>query len=196
MLEERINKCVSQESEHLNLHGLGFGDKGAVYLASRLWECVPLEYLSLSDNKIGNEGAIALAQVLPRTHITKLALLYNRISNEGAIALASELPRTCIKTLYLDSNQIGNEGATALASAIQNAPNIIYISLFNNRTDKNVPELIHKALEVNRHNYRRRERTMQDLCLMAIEDTSLVSEVVLTNFEQRKEDNYLLFGNS
>ena len=168
-LKQRINECIEEGSERLILRSFRLRDKDAVYLASRLWECIPLEYLSLSCNEIGNEGAIALALALPRTRI---------------------------KQLYLSYNRIDKEGAKALASALLIAPNMLYLSLRRNRVDLDALELIEKALKVNRHNYRRQTWTMQDYCMMSMEDTSLVSSVVRINFEQRKEDNYLLFGNS
>ena len=194
-LEERINECIEQDSTILNLYNLRLRDKDIIYLASRLCKCIYLETLSLIANDIGNEGVIALVQVLACTHITTLNLRGNLIGNEGAMALASVLPRTRIDTLYLDKNKIGDEGAMALVSALQKPPHIMWFSLFHNRVDDDVLKLIERTLEVNRHNYHRREWTMQDYCLMDIGNTSLVSPVVLNRFEQRKKDNLILFNN-
>ena len=147
-LEERINKCIAQESKRLCLSGFIIGVKGAVYLASRLSEIIYLEYLSLDSNRmgdegtmalalalalpdapniktlnlrsnqIGNKGAVVLAQALPRTHITLLELSGNYIENEGMIALALALEYTCITTLELNIIDSDDEGVVALASAL------------------------------------------------------------------------------
>ena len=52
-------------------------------------------------NRVGPKGAIALAEVLPKTKIKKLDLESNNICTEGAIALANCLPQTKIVVLEL-----------------------------------------------------------------------------------------------
>ena len=166
-LERRINKCTEKGSKELHLNAFGLGDEVVIYLASRLHECVDLRYLSLNSNRIGNKGMIALASALKK-------MIY-------------------MKYLELDSNEIGNKGAIALALALPGAPHILHLRLHGNIMGDDVRRLVQEALVVNQYNYCHRTRTMKDRCLMAIEDTSFVSSVVLINFERRKRDNYLLF---
>jgi Ran GTPase-activating protein (RanGAP) involved in mRNA processing and transport len=55
------------------------------------------------------------------TTLKTLGLYHNRIGNEGATALAGMLhTNTTLKTLNLTGNTIGNEGATALAGMLHN----------------------------------------------------------------------------
>ena len=68
--------------------------------------------LDLGSNKIGNEGANALAEMLKtNTTINTLCLCWNQIRNEGDKAIAQAIkanPQTKITTLDLEDNLIGN----------------------------------------------------------------------------------------
>ena len=68
--------------------------------------------LDLGYNKIGNEGANALAEMLKtNTTINTLCLCWNQIRNEGDKAIAQAIkanPQTKITTLDLEDNLIGN----------------------------------------------------------------------------------------
>jgi hypothetical protein len=68
--------------------------------------------LDLGSNKIGNEGANALAEMLKtNTTINTLCLCWNQIRNEGDKAIAQAIkanPQTKITTLDLENNLIGN----------------------------------------------------------------------------------------
>ena len=67
---------------------------------------------------IGDAGARALAEALPRTNFTALELTYNYIGDAGARALAEALPKTRLTSINLRQNLIGNAGACALAEAL------------------------------------------------------------------------------
>ena len=104
--------------------------------------------LNLEYNKIGKEGAIALAAALPNSQVTTLDLeaqlhrqgggnrpcrcslklssdnassFGSNIGDEGASALAAALPNSQVTTLYLGVNKIGEDGAIALAAALPNS---------------------------------------------------------------------------
>src|SRR5262249_9274924 len=57
---------------------------------------------------IGDEGALALARVLPDTRLTRLSLALNRIGPEGARTVAGALPET-VTEVSLWGNKIGSE---------------------------------------------------------------------------------------
>ena len=81
--------------------------------ASALANYSKVEILTLIDNKIGDQGAGALANSKNK-RLTSLAIINNNIGDEGAAALAKNQD---LQQLALDHNQIGNQGAFALAAA-------------------------------------------------------------------------------
>jgi hypothetical protein len=82
--------------------------------------------LSLSDNDIGDGGAIALADMLKtNTYVQNLILSRNRIGNGGANALAEALMvNNTLTELCLAFNQIGDEGTNALADMLKTNKNL------------------------------------------------------------------------
>jgi internalin A len=90
----------------LDLSDNRIGDEGARALAA----LTSLTSLTLHNTRIGDDGARALAAL---TNLASLNLSYNRIGEEGARALAA---LTNLTTLNLQQNQIGDEGARALAA--------------------------------------------------------------------------------
>jgi hypothetical protein len=94
-----------------------------------------LLYLILCGNQIGNAGAQHLASMLKNNTILKeLHLDVNEIGDEGAIALANVLT-THNRTLFLldlETNQIGDAGVMALARAVMVNSTLAYLSLQRN----------------------------------------------------------------
>ena len=73
--------------------------------------------MSLLDNKIGDEGAKALAN---NTSLTLLDLASSQISHEGAKALANN---TSLTSLDLSGNGLGNRGLCAFSEALKGKKN-------------------------------------------------------------------------
>ena len=64
-------------------------------------KCTGLQYLSLSCNHIGDQGAMALAGALATSHnLIELDLQCNAIGDEGAVAIA-KAAKECTKELQL-----------------------------------------------------------------------------------------------
>jgi hypothetical protein len=77
--------------------------------------------LNLSSNRLFDKGLYPLAKFLSINHsvIQKLHLGSNRISNEGALLLAEMLKtNTILNVLWLDNNRITDEGVHFLANAL------------------------------------------------------------------------------
>ena len=76
--------------------------------------------LLLHGEKIGDDGAVALAKELGTDRNLKLLDLWsNGIGPAGAGALATALAsNTVLQKLYLNENAIGPEGAASMAKAI------------------------------------------------------------------------------
>ena len=109
----------------LDLRYNDFGSLGAIAI-SGAWNKSPnnsckLKYLYMEGNRIGDEGAIALASALrdQATSIQELYLGDNRIGQDGATHLAqSLLSNTSLRKLFLEGNQIGPVGAAAFTSVL------------------------------------------------------------------------------
>ena len=101
--------------KRLNFYFCRIGDEGASALAGVLPS--GLTTLNLGNNQIGAAGAIALAGALRGSRITELNLEENQIGYAGAIALAGALRGSGITVLNLMGNQIGDEGRAALEAA-------------------------------------------------------------------------------
>ena len=111
----------------------GISNNGAVALAQVLC-CNPniqLERLLLSDNNIGDVGAVALAQALYNNNPLVVLNLTN--SDIGTIHLAQALRNnTSLRWLYLSKNNICDEGAVALAQALHHSSALWKLDLSDN----------------------------------------------------------------
>jgi serine/threonine protein kinase len=100
----------------LDLTNRRIGDAGAIALAG----CVRLANLStliLSGCDIGDEGLVALAGSPHIMNLTRLDLWDNRISDRGLEALAGCRYLENLQFLDLGRNRIGDEGVKALAAS-------------------------------------------------------------------------------
>lgn len=75
-----------------------------------------LTRLSLTDDELGADSAEVLARVRFK-RLERLALSSNRLGNEGALALAGSKHLSRLESLWLASNRIGVSGAAALLEA-------------------------------------------------------------------------------
>lgn len=109
--------------EWLDLQDSNIGDEGAAILAADVLEqnYSTIKKLNLHGNKIGNNGATALATALKiNTSLWELDLCFNFINDEGVSMLAKALTtNTTLRVLRLEGNRIGERGATILFEAVQ-----------------------------------------------------------------------------
>ena len=77
--------------------------------------------LDLHDNKLGPEGAVALAPAIAgSSSITSLDLSYNELGAKGANVLASGISANgSLAKLLIGDNMLGDEGVTMLCDAIR-----------------------------------------------------------------------------
>ena len=118
------------ETEEVNLSNRRIDDELARAIA-RVLPSTKIHTLKLSSNQIGEKGAESLARVLPSTKIHTLYLYSNKIGEKGAESLACVLPSTKIHTLSLWNNEIGEKGAESLACVLPSTK-IHTLSLWNN----------------------------------------------------------------
>ncbi|KAL0228977.1 hypothetical protein GEMRC1_013597 [Eukaryota sp. GEM-RC1] len=107
--------------------------------------------INLSDNSIGDVGAIALAEALKvNTSVTSLNLGGNFIGDRGVRALAEMLKvNRKVTNIDLKNNSTGDEGAKALAEALKVNDTITNIHLTNNLIGKEGVSALAEALKVN-----------------------------------------------
>lgn len=100
----------------LDLRANILGPASAKHIASR---CVHrLRRLSLAENRVGDEGAAALAASRRSAYLAHLDLFANGIGGGGVRALAGSAFFSSLETLDLSANPIGDEGARMLASSL------------------------------------------------------------------------------
>ena len=111
-----------------------------------------LTTLNLGSNKIGTEGAKALAKALETNKtLTTLNLWGNEIGPEGAKALAKALETNKIlTTLNLGSNKIGDDGVKALVKALETNKTLTTLNLGSNKIGDDGVKALVKALETNK----------------------------------------------
>ena len=94
------------------------GDDGAVALAEILKHNATLKQLDIRDNNIGDNGAIALADSLKHNNTVKfIDLSYNKIGEEGIIALVAAIKQnTTLEFICLDGIDITEKASLALVN--------------------------------------------------------------------------------
>ena len=106
----------------------------AILIASDLQFLAVLTVLDLHDNKIGVDGAKAIAEALKVNPVlTSLDLQMNSIGDDGAKAIAEALKVNPVLTeLQSGGNSIGIDGAKAIAEALKVSPVLTKLYLNNN----------------------------------------------------------------
>jgi hypothetical protein len=110
-------KTASSGVEFLSLDFNSFGDDGVVALANMLEVNRSLTELHLFGNRVTSVGAEHLSQALTvNDRLQSLILSLNRIGDRGAAALARALTvNSTLANLWFPSNSIGQEGMEAFA---------------------------------------------------------------------------------
>ncbi len=96
--------------------------------------------LNLSDNKIEDSGAIAIAGAIKHTHLTELDLSWNSIKHIGAVAIADVIQESSdIQSLDLSWNAIGTtsdqqrNAAKAISDMLEKNNSLTHLDLSHNQ---------------------------------------------------------------
>jgi len=123
-------------------------DDGAIYLFQALKNC-HLRVLNLRENELSDRCCVELRAALEgRSGLEELILSHNQISDEGAINIAYGLARnTTLHVLDLGYNQIGAAGLDALFLCLKyNQSLTALITVRNNDPDCRAEELVHNRV--------------------------------------------------
>jgi Ran GTPase-activating protein (RanGAP) involved in mRNA processing and transport len=142
---------MKRDQTRANFEGQGLQAADAILIGSDLKFMAVLTELELGGNKIGDEGAKAIAEALSvNAVVTTLELFRNNIGDEGAKAIAEALKVTAVvTTLSLRCNTIGDEGANAIAEALKVTAVVTDLNLGLNDIGDIGAKAIAEALKVN-----------------------------------------------
>ena len=106
-------------------------------------------HVRLCGNHITCDTVEVLARELSCTYIEELGISANRIGDDGAKALATGLAHnTVLLKLDLSDNSIGGDGAKALLDALQNNTTLLELNLSGNKIGKDSG----KVFAIGQHN--------------------------------------------
>ncbi|KAG0059741.1 hypothetical protein BGZ89_000158 [Linnemannia elongata] len=109
------------------------------------------EVATMKTGSLGKKKFTRLIETLKtKSTLTTLDLSENEIGDNGAVALAEALKtNSTLTALYLGSNSIGDNGAVALSEALKTNSTLTTLNLFNNSIGDNGAEVLFEALETN-----------------------------------------------
>ena len=110
-----------------------------------------IQYLAIKNNRVKDEGAIALAGVLKENKsLIGLDLMFNEIGDIGAEYLAGAIEiNTTLKILKLSNNIITDQGGICIAKSLEKNSTLQQIYFWSKFGDKVAEEFI-SALAINR----------------------------------------------
>ena len=145
-------KCVANilsrftSLQSVSLIDMSICDEGVRLLSDSLqWRCISV--LILSHNKIGDDGARAIAHALRGCELlSELDLSGNGIQDAGTEALSEALRSCKLQRLSLASNCIGDDGARAIADALRGCEVLSVLNLSGNGIQDAGAEALSEAL--------------------------------------------------
>ena len=155
---ENMNRLSNSVLRKLDISYNNIGDTGITALAHCLEHRFNLNTLNLRCTKIGDEGAISLAELFRHltastsiTGLQKLDMSYNHIGDIGAIALAESI-RYLIRLTELNvtGNKIGDAGAVAIIR-VGTARKNLKLQIANHRITENFSTTMEQGVDGNCH---------------------------------------------
>lgn len=123
---------------------------GAEYLSSQLMKGCGLTRLSLADQRIRDDGAIHMFNVLGHCELRSLNISGNELTDRCCSVLGSVLSANpCLQMLSLSHNAIADEGAKAIAKGLTRNTELQALDLSSNSIDSEGMEALFLCL---RHN--------------------------------------------
>jgi Leucine Rich repeat len=123
-----------REEEYLDLRWKNIGAQDAKQIAHELVAHTTLAHMHLNDNKIGNDGVVALAGVLATNKsLTRLWLNKNGIGDVGMEASGQALMQNdSLESLNVGDNEFGMVGLTSFACGLKINKGLTDLCLYKN----------------------------------------------------------------
>jgi Ran GTPase-activating protein (RanGAP) involved in mRNA processing and transport len=131
LIAQQLDKSLPQ-LHTLDLAKNTIGAAGAKALMAAACQQKQLRVLVLDSNRIGSDGAEAVASLVAQGVLKTLSLVACGIDARGAHALAAASGRSVLSSLDLSENQLGPDGAAALGAALPTATHLTTLLLTRN----------------------------------------------------------------
>lgn len=142
---------ISKTLVCLNISGNKIGESFSI-ICKGLMNNKTMTHLNLADNKIADNGATTMAEVLKKNKtLISLNLTSNKITSTGAIILGEALAcNSALLSLILDNNTIGDYGSSALGEALKVNKALLVVDLTGNRIADAGASILAEALRANK----------------------------------------------
>eukprot|EP00898_Chlorokybus_atmophyticus_P007594 jgi/Chlat1/7836/Chrsp66S09173 len=138
-----------QQLRVLNLSEIGLGDAATAAIAKALSSAAPLlEVLELACDEITADAAPALAACLrAKSQLRRLVLSENELGDKGAVHIASALSSSHseLEEVRMNQNEICRVGAVALAKAVAGKPKLSLLDINSNKVSEAGVEAVKAA---------------------------------------------------
>ena len=149
----KINILCNKSCDSLDLHSLDASqqciDNYGVTIITTF--CEKLKTLTLSSNKISDDGAVAISKYL-KSHncLQELNLALNAIHDDGVKAMSEAIQvNTILQKLDLSNNKVSDDGAIAISSCLKHNISLQNLNIsHNNITNKGTYEIA-KSIQMN-----------------------------------------------
>ncbi len=142
-VEYLIKQFLTPDKKNLDLSNQNIGDKGAIKL-SQSKDLRQLKKLVLPNNNISDEGVVAIANSENFKQLTDLDIYGNVISNDGVKAIAESPHMSNLRKLSLYGNLVEDEGAIAIAES-RTLSKLKHLFITSNRIRRDGIESLKKA---------------------------------------------------
>lgn len=117
-LTQIFDKLKNYKLTHLDLSDSALGDPEASVIAQAVSDHPELQKVFVSNNRIGNIGASALASAMIKRPNLEMDVTHNLIGTEGALAWVNACVSSSKSCINLSHNALGDAGAEAVAAQL------------------------------------------------------------------------------
>ncbi|KAI0208697.1 hypothetical protein LSAT2_006620 [Lamellibrachia satsuma] len=133
---KRLQRFIVKASllTHLDLSSCELGNVG-VSVLSEYFMCVPLCYLRLSDNNIGDNGLLKMVRNFKYVPTLEwLDIAGNKLTDKSVVVLGTDLATLPnLRSLDLRNNEIGDAGVKAISASLGHLNQVANIMLAENK---------------------------------------------------------------
>jgi hypothetical protein len=138
----------------LRLHNCCMGSEGVAHLGETLGTITTLRMLDLSENRLGNAGAVAWARELMGNQNIRVLQLQecDMVGSEGAAAVGRLLEsNTTIEEINISLNNFGDEGCSVIVDGLSRNQGLRNLNLGCSNVGNDGAKRIGRTLKSNSH---------------------------------------------